>query len=229
LQTPDAELVAHTERLLPHIAGGKELAARLTPDRRPDPGTPWTVRVERASSIAGRTVDRYSLGTRLSGDNVRWIVENAIWNRSLPNDPWGIYVVLPTPDVDQDGFCVQHCGWHTYTQWGNERVLYSFIGNSERCPNVCGVRSPSANDNPVGDAMVSVLGHELSETVSDPYLDGWFDANGEENADKCAWNFGSTFGMSNGSVANIAIGDRYYLVQQNWAPANPGYCTQGAF
>ena len=33
-QTPDAELLAETERVLPHIAGGEELAARLDPELR---------------------------------------------------------------------------------------------------------------------------------------------------------------------------------------------------
>jgi len=33
-QTPDAELLAEVERVLPHIAGGAELAAKLTPDLR---------------------------------------------------------------------------------------------------------------------------------------------------------------------------------------------------
>ncbi|HVY57619.1 MAG TPA: glutamate--tRNA ligase [Xanthobacteraceae bacterium] len=33
-QTPDAELLAELERVLPHVAGGAELAAKLTPDMR---------------------------------------------------------------------------------------------------------------------------------------------------------------------------------------------------
>ncbi len=33
-QTPDAELLAEIERVLPHIAGGEELAAKLTPELR---------------------------------------------------------------------------------------------------------------------------------------------------------------------------------------------------
>jgi hypothetical protein len=32
--------------------------------------------------------------------------------------------------------------------------------------------------------MVSVMGHELSETVTDPALNAWYDSSGNENADK---------------------------------------------
>ena len=33
-QTSDSDLLAELERVLPHIAGGEELASRITPDRR---------------------------------------------------------------------------------------------------------------------------------------------------------------------------------------------------
>ena len=187
-------------------------------------GTPAT----NAVHLAGRAFDAYSRGTNLGDDDVRVIVENAIAYGRLPNDPWGIYVVLPTADVAEGGFCSTDCGWHTYTQWGSEYLTYAFIGNGARCPSTCPTYSPSANGVPAGDEMVNVLGHELSESVTDPYFDGWYGGS-EENADRCAWNFGATFWLTNGAAANVQIGDRYYLVQQNWAPANPGYCTQGAW
>ena len=40
--------------------------------------------------------------------------------------------------------------------------------------------------------MASVIAHELVEAVSDPQLNAWYDRRGYENADKCAWTFGST-------------------------------------
>ena len=44
--------------------------------------------------------------------------------------------------------------------------------------------------------MVSVMSHELEEAVSDPLLNAWYDSNGEESADKCAWTFGTTYGSA---------------------------------
>jgi hypothetical protein len=39
-------------------------------------------------------------------------------------------------------------------------------------------------------ALANVTGHEISEARSDPASPGaWYDANGQENGDKCAWTF----------------------------------------
>jgi hypothetical protein len=54
-------------------------------------------------------------------------------------------------------------------------------------------------------------------------LNAWYDSTGAENADKCAWTFGTTF-ASNGAQANVQIGFRNYLIQQNWVNASGGYC-----
>lgn len=41
---------------------------------------------------------------------------------------------------------------------------------------------------------VSTIAHELTKTATDPLLNGWFSANnGQENADKCAWTYGSVY------------------------------------
>jgi hypothetical protein len=40
-------------------------------------------------------------------------------------------------------------------------------------------------------ALANVSGHELSEALTDPHLDAWYDASGAENSDKCAWSFGT--------------------------------------
>jgi hypothetical protein len=73
--------------------------------------------------------------------------------------------------------------------------------------------------------MVSIVAHELEEAVSDPDLNAWFDTRGQENADKCAWTFGTTYTTSNGSQANMNLGGHDYLVQQNWVNAGSGYCA----
>lgn len=163
---------------------------------------------------------------------MRAIVVSAVQSGALPDDPWGIYVVLTSPDVDEDGFCPRHCGWHTTMAWpangaADDQRLYAFVGNPARCPSQCGPTWPSANGDAAGDAMVSTLGHELSEIVTDPHLDAWY--GGGENADHCAWQFGATFQTGSGGPANIVVGDSSYLVQENWAPANPGYCMQSAW
>jgi hypothetical protein len=181
-----------------------------------------------ALHLGGTTIDAYSRGKRLTDGDVRYIVENAIYQGKLDNDPWGIYVVLPTADVSEGNFCKTNCGFHTYTQWGSSWYTYIFVGNPGQCPNVCPLYTPSPNDLPDGDEMVNILGHELAETVTDPYVDAWYDAQGEENADKCAWTFGPMWQTASGAYANVTLGGKPFLVQRNWVPGTPGKCALSA-
>jgi len=81
------------------------------------------------------------------------------------------------------------------------------------------------NGNAGADGMASVISHELEEAVSDPDLNAWYDSKGYENADKCAWKFGSVYTTANGASANMKLGARDYLIQQNWVNANGGLCS----
>ena len=70
--------------------------------------------------------------------------------------------------------------------------------------------------------LASALAHELAETVTDPQLNAWYDSQSpkQENADKCAWKFGNTYTTANGAKANIKVGVKDFLVQQNWKIGN---------
>jgi hypothetical protein len=74
-------------------------------------------------------------------------------------------------------------------------------------------------------AMVSVLAHEIEEAVTDPDLNAWYDRSGAENANECAWTFGTTYKLSNGSLANMRLGAGDYLVQQNWKAGSTQGCA----
>jgi len=67
--------------------------------------------------------------------------------------------------------------------------------------------------------------HETREAVTDPDLNAWYDRQGMENADKCAWTFGAMYQTSNGSKANMKLGGKNYLIQRNWVNAGSGYCA----
>ncbi len=64
--------------------------------------------------------------------------------------------------------------------------------------------------------MASIIAHEAEEAVTDPDLNAWYDNRGAENADKCAWTFGTTSTATNGSLYNMTLGVRRYLIQQTW-------------
>jgi hypothetical protein len=74
----------------------------------------------------------------------------------------------------------------------------------------------SPNGNVGADGMASIIAHELEEAITDPKLNAWFDSRGYENADKCAWTFGTTTQLPNGSYSNVTLGSRSYLIQRNW-------------
>ena len=167
-----------------------------------------------------------SRGGSLSDSDIAGIVSDAISSGRLPLDASGVYFVLTAAGVKEtSGFLTKYCGWHTYGTYGSTPVKYSFVGNpggSSSCLQQTGV-SPNGNAN--ADGMASVIAHELEEAVTDPQLNAWYDSRGYENADKCAWTYGSTYTLGNGSLANMTLGARDYLIQRNWVNAAGGYCA----
>jgi hypothetical protein len=156
--------------------------------------------------------------TSLSDADIRTVVSDAVTSGRLPYNPDGVYFVITSSDVTaSSGFCTQYCGWHTYGNISDGRkVRYSFVGNAARCINACAAQSASSpNGNPGVDGAVSVLTHELEEANTDPDINAWLDARGYENADKCAWTFGSTQFLVNGAWANMTFGGRNWLIQRN--------------
>jgi len=182
--------------------------------------------VVNAVSFSGSATDNYSQGTALGDAQIQAIVLGAI-SGGLPADPGAVYFVLTSADVTEtSGFCTSYCGWHTSATLNGTDIKYAFVGNPDRCPSACEAQSASSpNGNPGADGMVSIIAHELEEATTDPDLNAWFDSRGAENADKCAWTFGTTKTASNGSKYNMTLGGMNYLIQQNWVDAGSGYCA----
>jgi len=176
-------------------------------------------------TFGGSTTDNYSHGKLLSDPLITRIVQAAIDNKSLPADPNGIYFVLTATDVNEVGFCNSFCGWHTNVEFEGSHYNIAFIGNAAHCPDSCETQLVSPNDSPGADASASVVAHELEESISDPYGTGWYDSQGEEIADKCAYSYGATTTLPNGSLTNVQFGGLNYLIQQNWLNVGLGRCT----
>jgi hypothetical protein len=182
--------------------------------------------VANSITFGGSTTDNYSLGSSLSDANVFAIVQSAIFSGHLPLDTQGIYFLLSSADVaETSGFCTVYCGWHNYRTLGTVQIKYSFVGNHDRCPSGCeGLVANDPNGDAGADGMISTMTHELEETATDPLLNAWYDAQGNENGDKCAYNYGPRYTTANGSQANVHLGTRDYLIQRNWINANGGSC-----
>lgn len=114
--------------------------------------------------------------------------------------------MLTAPGIKEtSGFCSQYCGWHTHFSFNGSDAKYAFVGDADnQCAASCEDQTgPSPNRNPGADGMASVIAHELEEATTDPDLNAWFDSRGNENADKCAWTFGTTSTAGNGSKYNV--------------------------
>ena len=181
--------------------------------------------VSNAVALAGETTDAYSQGSSLDMTSVGAVVSANIAAGKLPLDANGVYFVLTSNDVAEGTFCAGYCGYHSYENVSGTWIKYSFVGNPARCPSSCEAQSTGPNGSASADAMASILAHELEETTSDPYVHAWTDASGRENADKCAWTWGATYRAANGATANMRLGARDYLIQQNWVNAGGGYCA----
>jgi hypothetical protein len=174
--------------------------------------------------------------TALTDSLIQTIVAATINGGYLAYDPNGVYFVLTSPEVTDDAglsvaFCKTFCGWHTHFALNGvatNDVKYAFVGNAAtQCPSSCMAQTASSpNNNPGADGMASVIAHELEESTTDPDLNAWYDSNGYENADKCAWQFGTMSTASNGSKYNMTLlNGLKVLIQENWLNANGGKCA----
>ena len=118
---------------------------------------------------------------------------------------------------DQPRGTAGYCAWHSAGTINGIQVQFGFffslVGDSG-----CNPGDTQTGHSQQLAALGNVSGHELSEMMTDPRLDAWYDQQGNENSDKCAWTFSGLVTLSNGSQ---------WKIQGNWsnaaANANSGY------
>lgn len=118
---------------------------------------------------------------------------------------------------------VQYCAYHGFfTNGAGQTVVYSNepFGNTSVC-QVPG--APSPNSNPTADAAATAASHELTEATTDPMLNAWFDASGNEIGDLCNFNYGTN--TWDAGLANQMWNGHFYLVQQEY-DNHAGGCVQ---
>jgi hypothetical protein len=181
----------------------------------------------------GAANDAYSHSATLTEADVADVVANQFRTGGLVFDPRALYVVMTSPDVTvQDSvtqFCRTCCNLHRDSVFGGSPFRYVFVGNPERCPSACAAQFQSPNGDYAADAMVSWLAHALNAVVTNPTGDGWYDRYGLENSEKCEGTYGTTYTVTNQNgqfaEANIKLGYRDYLLQQNWVNGKKGHCA----
>ena len=152
------------------------------------------------------------------------LIVSGFTSGTLTYDPSTLYLVFSDALVNLGGeFGAVYCAYHGNFAWNGNDVKYAAMPHDIDFFD-CTALSGSPNNDPAADAEVNTLAHETEETNTDEDLNAWYDNSGNENGDKCAWNFGATYKTSNGSTANMQIGTKDFLVQQNWVNANGGGC-----
>jgi hypothetical protein len=114
------------------------------------------------------------------------------------------------------------CAWHH--QWnGLFFVVQPYVGTFGGCSTG---QNPIANYD--GEQAINTLSHEVSETITDPAEQSWYDSSGNEIGDKCAWNFGTPLGGSAGAMYNQVINGADYMLQQEWSNATSKCVQRGS-
>jgi hypothetical protein len=175
-------------------------------------------------------------GTQSVSDNqMLSMLQSGFTSGALTYDASTVYAIFTSGQVNLGGgFGTSYCAYHSYgsvTVNGTPRtVLYAAMPYNYAYPSACTSGFAPANgttdsaSDPGADYEVNTLAHEIEESTTDPNLNAWFDRRGFENADKCAWTWGTTFTTSSGGVANVQMGGMSFLVQRNWLQS--GGCAQ---
>jgi hypothetical protein len=122
-----------------------------------------------------------------------------------------------------------YCAYHSnFADTNNgQQVLYANMPYANFVPSACGSgQKPNGND---ADSTINVTSHEHNETITDPFGSAWYDIQGNENGDKCAWNFGSKRQISgpSGAKYNQTINGAHYYLQQEWSNHSSGCVLTG--
>jgi hypothetical protein len=126
----------------------------------------------------------------------------------------GYYPVYSDVPRGNNGFCA----YHSYGYCGalpGSLVQFAFFFDLDGDVG-CDPQDTSGLHSQGLAALANATAHEISEARSDPASPlAWYDANGDENGDKCAWTFGAP--TPNGLVT-FSDGTQWKL-QGEWSNA----------
>jgi hypothetical protein len=131
-----------------------------------------------------------------------------------------------TDSTSKDCAFTGYCAYHWYFTQGGTPVVYA----NQPYTDTSGVgtlytHACDSGQQPNGswaDSTINVASHEHNEAVTDPEGNAWYDSQGNEDGDKCAWNFGTALGGSSGGQWNQVINGGHYYLQQEWDNASSG-------
>jgi hypothetical protein len=139
------------------------------------------------------------------------------------------YLIMTPHNVVPDGFGSTFCAYHSYATDAKGRkqpfTLMPYVADAGYECTDGGTYASGTNLEPFSP----ILGHEIAETMSDPLLNAWLDANGNEVADKCANTSNTTYNPDAGAVpAALGLGASFtsFVTQPLWSNSL-NLCNQG--
>jgi hypothetical protein len=150
----------------------------------------------------------------------------------LPKDLTHEYFILTPPGVENcftaggtecsaASKTPTYCAYHGSFASGKGTIVYAndaYVTGVEGCDD-----GEHPNESPSDGALQGGLSHEHNESTTDPELNAWYAASGEENGDKCrtfatSSEFGTPLGKApDGSRYNQLVNGREYWYQQEWS------------
>lgn len=170
-------------------------------------------------------------GSNVSNATIQAEIVRGFTTGALTFDPATIYAVFTFGNTNLGGgFGTSYCAYHGHFTWnspqGPKDVIFAAQPYVQQFPTSCSNNTAPPNGDAAADRVINVVAHEVEEATTDYDLNAWFDNSGLENADKCAWMFGTTFNNGTG-LANMTIGAKDFLIQMNWVNQGSGGCLQG--
>jgi hypothetical protein len=216
---------------------------------------------EQGDMLAGVWYDNTNpIHNNISGLNLAQEAQRAVAHFGVTDLLNSQFVIAQPQMYNESGFNsgAGYCAWHDYTipqfypgvEQGISFTNMPYVLNMGAS---CGQNSVNSGYYAGRlDGFSIVMGHEMEETITDPgaedvlngqsengvwisgqNIGGWYDYNGYENGDKCAW-VGYTEGIASpstvpGGLNNITGNDgKQYPVQSLWSDdsaGGAGYCA----
>ena len=184
-------------------------------------------------------------GSVVTEDDMVSVIETGFANGTLQYDPNTLYMIMTGSGVNLGGGFshnnLQYCAFHSGYWFNDGGPIVQFAAmpydadfnpqHPSKAGYICTYLTKGPNGDLGADAAVSAMAHETEETATDPvslttppYFAGWYDTQGQENADKCAYTYGSTLTRNKFDYWNVTIGGKPFLVQRNWTNVQPQGC-----
>jgi hypothetical protein len=116
----------------------------------------------------------------------------------------------------------QYCAYHSFFMQGSTPVIYANqpYADTSTC-HISGQTWPNGDD---GDLAANTASHEISESITDPLLNAWFDNSGNEIGDLCNFVFGTNTWPGPSAPGNQMWNGVVFELQQEW-DNNAGACA----